>query len=321
MNPNILAPSAHLALPTGDIAVVTVGDIIGRSRTASVLIDDPRASVAHAMVDVRNGRACLLRLRRSLYVDGNEVSSVTLKPGVRIGLTPEEDLSLLVQSVQSPTHVLTLDGILPGGLDLYEDLVIRPSRHAERRFTVEKRRYFPGALAHVYSSGDGNWNIHISGTPPEPLFDGWEGQIASVMIHARARAIIEASDAPGPSTYRRLRISARYGSVSIDDGTSRRPFVINGFPARILSEVIECGGGPVPKKDIAEQIWNAPQDRSLDEQVLCARLDRHLGILRTKLQAAGLPPDLLLRNGKGLLELKLGRNDIARIDDEASAGA
>lgn len=317
MHPVVLVPTANLALPSGDLVVVTVGDIIGRSHTAAVQIDDPRVSVAHAMVDVRKGRACLLRLRRALYVDGVEASSVTLKPGTRIGLSPDADLAISVQAVQVPTHVLTLEGVLPEPLDLYNDLAILATTDRSRPFAIHPRRYTPGAVAHIYS-GDGTWKIHIRGTAPEPLFDGWQGTLLDRPLRVHARPLLEATAHPTASTYRQLRIVARYESVSIDDGTPRRPIIISGFPARILSEVIECGGGPVPKKDIAEQIWNTPADRDLDEHTLCARLDRHLGILRTKLHSAGLPPDLLLRNGKGLLELKLGPNDTARIDDDAA---
>lgn len=315
MHPVALIPSAHLALPSGDTVVVTVGDIIGRSRTASVHIDDPRVSIAHAMVDVRSGRACLLRLRRSLYVDGREVSSVILKPGIRIGLCPDNELTLTVQEVQIPTHVLTLEGVLPSGIDLSRDLVIHSTPELDHPLSVHSQHYAPGALAYVYSGGDGTWNIHIRGASPEPLFDGWQGELAGLPVRARARPLLDTSALPTASTYRRLRITARYESVTIDDG-ARRVFVISGLPARILSEVIECGGGPILKKDIAEQIWNTPADRDLDEQTLCARLDRHIGILRAKLQAAGLPPDLLTRDGTGHLELKLGPHDIAHIDDD-----
>lgn len=318
MQPVVLVPSANLTLPSGDVALVTVGDIIGRSRTASVLIDDPRVSVAHAMIDLRNGRTCLLRLRRSLYVDAREVSSVTLKPGIRISLSPDDEVAVTVQSVQTPTHALTLEGVLPDGIELHKDLVIHPASGPDRTFNIHTQHYDPEALAHVYSGGDGSWNIHIRGTSPEALYDGWQGQLAGIEIRARARPlVVDSSVIPTASTYRRIRIMARYESVTIDDGSARRPVIISGFPARILSEVIECGGGPVPKRDIALQIWNSPADRDVDEQTLCARLDRHLGILRTKLQSAGLPPDLLFRNGKGLLEVKLGPNDIARIDDDA----
>lgn len=314
MQPIVLAPSVHLALPSGDTAYMTVGDIIGRSHTAAVVIDDPRVSVAHAMLDVRSGRASLLRLRRSLYVDGVEASSVTLKPGIRIALSPDADLAVTVQTVQVPTHVLSVEGLLPVPVDLYNDLAILPAHERNRPFTVQTRRYTPGALAHIYS-GDGTWKIHIRGASPEPLFDGWQGQLAGVPLHARARLLGEDDQLDTMATVHGIRITARYESVTIDDGTRRRPIVIGGFPARILSEVIECGGGPIPKKDIAEQIWNSPADRDLDEQILCARLDRHLGILRTKLHSAGLPPDLLSRNGKALLELKLGPHDTACIDD------
>ncbi|HRI06677.1 MAG TPA: FHA domain-containing protein [Nannocystaceae bacterium] len=318
MHPIVLAPSAHLRLPAGDTAYMTVGDIIGRSHTAAVVLDDPRVSVAHAMLDVRSGRASLIRLRRALYVDGVEASSVTLKPGIRIGLSPDPDLTLTVDTVQIPTHVLTLEGLLSHPIDLYSDLAVLPAHDRSRPFTVQARRYTPAALAHIYP-GDGTWKIHVRGTSPEPLFDGWQGQLAGVPLRVRARLLADDDQLDTMATAQRIRITARYESVTIDDGTPRRPIVISGFPARILSEVIECGGGPIPKRDIAEQIWNSPTDRDLDEHTLCARLDRHLGILRTKLQTAGLPPDLLSRNGKGLLELKLGPHDTARIDDTPGA--
>ena len=82
--------------------------MIGRVWSAALVLDDPRISEAHALVSLRNRSLRLMALRGALTVDGRDVDSVTLAPGLRVELA--DGVSLTVEAVELPTHSLVLCG-------------------------------------------------------------------------------------------------------------------------------------------------------------------------------------------------------------------
>jgi pSer/pThr/pTyr-binding forkhead associated (FHA) protein len=68
--------SALVRLPDGSVETLYVGDIVGRTWSAAVRIDDPDVSEAHALVSLRGERLWLLALRRRFTVSGKVVEAV-----------------------------------------------------------------------------------------------------------------------------------------------------------------------------------------------------------------------------------------------------
>ena len=95
----------------GEEHIVGHGDLIGRTASAAVVIDDPRISEAHALVGLRRHELHLLSLRRMVIADGKPVSDVKLRAGMRITLV--EDIHFVVQRLEAPRAVLAL--ALPTG--------------------------------------------------------------------------------------------------------------------------------------------------------------------------------------------------------------
>ena len=58
-----MRPTTRLQLPSGAMVLLGPGDLIGRSPTAALHIDDPRISEAHSMVSLRGSQLKLLALR------------------------------------------------------------------------------------------------------------------------------------------------------------------------------------------------------------------------------------------------------------------
>src|SRR5690606_9907840 len=68
---------------------VPAGGFIGRSPFATLHLDDPRVSEAHALVSLRHGSLYLLALRRRFAVDGRPADELRLAEGQLIELAPE----------------------------------------------------------------------------------------------------------------------------------------------------------------------------------------------------------------------------------------
>lgn len=89
------APGRYLAADDGgELVLYALGDRegqslhIGRSPAADILLDDPSVSRKHAVVVHRGGGAVLLddRSLNGIFVNGERVSSATLKDGDWIGI-------------------------------------------------------------------------------------------------------------------------------------------------------------------------------------------------------------------------------------------
>ena len=94
--------------PDGQTVELTPGDVLGRSATVSLSLDDGRVSEAHAMVSLREGQLQLLPLRGGLALNGEPVSHVILRAGVVLELA--HGVSIEVTEVHLPIDVLGVEG-------------------------------------------------------------------------------------------------------------------------------------------------------------------------------------------------------------------
>lgn len=274
--------------------VVGHGDLIGRTPTAAVVIDDPRVSEAHAIVSLRKGELHLLSLRRMVKVGGEPVADVVLAPGVVIALADEVDVT--VAEVVTPRAVLGLT--LPSGevqvLPQVASLTTAPVRlHSKLR---------PDARAAIWSTGD-EWRVRIAGritrVAPGDGFtvDGQRFTLTLVPIGDAGASTTEGAGVAAP-----LRLIAFYDSVQIYQ-RQQKVHTIGGTGARILSELV-AHGGPTHWEILAREIW--PDE--VEALPLRHRWDVALGRLRARLRNAGIR-ELVRADGTGQLALELFDGD------------
>lgn len=278
------------------------GDLIGRAWSAHLRIDDPEVSEAHALVSLRGEALWLLALRRRLRVDGAVVDAVALRPGLEVALSPS--VVLVVESVRLPDAVLGLEGpglplqTLPGACGLVFDPHPRLAPGAPG-----------GAAAHLWPVEDG-WRLRPLGGAPRSLSGGevfeaggrrWRA-VAISLDQAGGDRTRAAADAP-------LLIVSHFDTVHILRDDQER-LVLTGQMARVVAELISVGQ-PLAWDALAQPLWQHIGDRD----VLRRRWDGLLARLRARLEAGGLPRDLVSSTRIGLVELRLGTAD--RVDDRS----
>lgn len=272
------------------------GDLIGRTPTAALVIDDPRVSEAHAIVSLRKGEMTLLSLRRLLVANGAPTSEVRLTAGARITIVDE--LELVVDRVVSPPNVLAV--VMPSG-----EQQLLPQVAS---FTTSPPRLYPkfiaDARAVVWSTGD-QWSVRIDDVsrPIEPgesiEIDGLTFRFIPISL-ARASALSTEGAEP---TVAPLHLIAFYDSIQILQ-RGHKVHVLGGVAARIVSELVTCGG-PTRWDVIAREVW---PDES-EPLALRRRLDVTLGRLRQRLRQANLR-DLVRADGSGQLALETYPGDV-----------
>jgi hypothetical protein len=261
-------------------------------------VDDGAVSEAHAMVSLRGRELKLLGLRGRFAIRGKPVSEVALAPKLEILLAP--DVKLVVEHVVLPDEVLAIEGdglarqVVPGVCSL---------------LVLPEPRLVPGyakeADARIWSTG-ASWRLQLSGQPASDLSVGTSWSIGRRTFSAVAMPLVRASsdatqldgqiDAP-------LRIVAHFDTVHIHHG-SRPAVALSGIPARLVSELVACGG-PMGWEAVAQEIWSNETSRGS----LRRRLDITLARLRSKLRAARIRSDLVRADGAGHIELFLYRED------------
>jgi len=275
--------------------------MIGRLAQATLSIDDPRVSEAHALVSLRSGKLWLLSLRRLVAVDGKPVSEVELREGLAIALAT--DIELEVESVTLPERVLTIEA--PG-------LPCRPLAQVSSLWPGPPPRvvakYEPDAPAHVWWRGEG-FRAELCGQY-RPIAYGDEFSVGDTVFRIGSMAIAGAGQAStcalGQVTAP-MRIVAHYDSVELHPA-GRSACVVGGVGARILSELVALDG-PAAWETIAREVWTD----GASEQELRRRWDAALRRLRAKLQTGGIRADLLRLDGTGSLQLLLYDGD--RVED------
>ncbi|MCB9665334.1 MAG: hypothetical protein H6732_14580 [Alphaproteobacteria bacterium] len=285
---------ARFHLPDGSSVDVGHGDLIGRLWSATVTLDDPRISEAHALVSLRGATLRLLALRGRFAVHGRTVAEVDLVPGLQ--LTFADGLVVEVGEVEVPASALglTTDGlapcILPGTTALVHQPApgLAPPSHAD-------------AVALVWASAEG-WRLRPTGGATRSLrvgdavtLDGRVWRAVDVRVgHGVEPTHVEGS-LDGP-----LRLVARYDTVHLFR-PDRVPLVLHGLSARLVSELVTFGV-PVPWRVLADELWPDGGSRK--------QLDMALVRLRARLRAARVRTDLVRTDGSGVVELFLRPGDV-----------
>jgi hypothetical protein len=292
----------EMELAGGARAELGPGDVIGRVASASLVLDDPRISEAHAMVSLRHGELYLLSLRRLVAVAGKPVSEVLLAPGVEIDLAGA--CTLRVARVTKPAHVHALRAKPLGTRPLGQvaSVVEGPPVRLVGRFV-------PGAAAHVWSSGPDEWRYRLGERAPKPLVVGEGFAVGDVRFELCAIALAATSHEPtaGGGIMAPLHIVAHYEGVEIH--RPNRPVVtLGGVGARLISELVVLAG-PVSWEVVARELWKD----EIETSELRHRWDVALGRVRARLREASVRTDLIRSDGGGMLQLVLYDGD--RVDD------
>jgi len=282
----------RFTLPDGTEAQVGPGGLVGRLASATLCIDHPRISEAHAMVSLRGSQLFLLALRGPLEHGGRRVPHVRLAVGQRIRLTDEWVLQVV--GLDLPDRVLAILGVADGPVPLVQSAY---TLWAGPPCRVESG-HAPGGDGWIWSA-DG-YRVRLADQPPRALRSGDELTLGATTLTVGEVALLEGGTEPTISASARdpaLRIVARYETLHIyrEDGAV---FSIGGIPAHIVSELVEYRI-PVPWELVARSIWTDQPD----VYTLRQNWDRHLKRLRRKLAEAGIRPSLVRCDGRGNVEL------------------
>lgn len=284
---------AQVLLQVGDDKAIPVspGGIIGRLRSASVWLDDPQISEAHAMVSHRGDRLMLLALRGRLAVGGRPAGEVELKPGLDVWLSPNTRLH--VEDVALPDALAALegDGLTRQALSSMNSIEIGPPPRLIPRFVGT-------ADAWVWSDGEA-WRLQVGQEVPRPIqrdesFDLGERRFTLTRMPSAAGQLAATRDSYPTA----LRVVLFYDTAHIYPGAGRDVVKLSGLQAKLLSELV-LAGTPVPWQVLGQELW--PDD--VGEQQLRARLDTTTLRLRRKLKKLGIREDLVSADGCGNLEV------------------
>jgi hypothetical protein len=293
----------HVRLPDGRIEPLVPGDVIGRTWSAALRIDDPDVSEAHAMVSLRGAELVMLSLRRRLYVDGKGQDTVVLAPGLVIRLSPET--ALHVVDVALPAEVLGLEGdgmaaqALPGTCSLL--LAPNPRLVAGSAPDALLTFWCCGEVWRARGSDGVPFDLHAGDTI---VAGGRTLRCVAIPLGDAGRDRTRADVLGAP-----MRIVSFYDTVHIHRGGGA-PTVFSGQIARLLSELVSIGA-PAPWADVAAPLWPGVEERD----VLRRRWDILLVRLRERLREAGLRTDLVRSSRLGLVELVLFEGDV--LDDRS----
>ena len=271
------------------------GDLIGRTPTAAVVIDDPRVSEAHAIISLRKGELHVLALRRMVIANGKPVEEAVLVPG--LALTIVDEIVLTVDRVEAPRMVLAMT--LPSGetqlLSQVASITTNPPRlHG---------KLVPEARAVVWSTGE-QWRVRVGDQTTEVHAGDdltIDGQRFGFTLLPIGQASADSTD--GAEVAAPLRLVAFYDSIQLYQ-RNRKVHTLGGTGARIISELVACGG-PTRWEVVAREIW--PDE--IDTAPLRHRWDVALGRLRARLRSAGVR-DLIHSDGSGQLALELYDGDV-----------
>lgn len=291
--------------PDGRDHELVPGDIVGRVWSAALQVDDGRVSEAHAMVSLREGQLHLIALRGGLAVAGKPLSQVPLRPGERVELA--RGIAIEVVEVHLPADVLGVEGaelprqVLPGVCSVLFD---PPSPGQPAPAPRVARGWREDAPLRIWTTGD-RWMARDT-LGPRQIAAGDEVEVRGHVLRFVAIPLLDA----GPRTTRRhgdleapVRIVAQFDTVHLHrEGAP--PLVLCGLQARLVSELVACGG-PVAWAVLSGELW--PQED--DPQVLRGRLDTLLSRVRRRVRAAGFRADLVRSDGAGTVELLLYAND------------
>jgi len=277
------------------------GDVIGRSDTAALVIDDPRVSEAHAFISLRRGSLYLLSLRRMVAVDGCQANEVLLARHIIVEFAP--GLYLTIEDVVSPDRVIGVEA---------EGLTARPLAQVSSIYGAPRpsivSRFEPAAPAHMWLVGDKPKLAH-AGQEPRWVEQGTCFVVQECEFHLVSMSM---SSVHNPTTavegslLTPIEIVASFDTVEIRR-KSHPSVTFGGQSARILSELVAVAG-PVSWRGLAQELWPQP---AVDVE-LRRRWDAALSRLRRKLRDCDIRADLIVADGSGNMRLCLRDGDVAR---------
>jgi hypothetical protein len=276
--------------------VLRPGDIVGRSETAALRLNEPQISEAHAMVSLRGGRLRLLALRGPLMVDGVRVKDVELEEGRVVGLGPPHTLTVL--AVALPATVLALAS------DDHARLIPPPVASLCATGPALVPGCVPDADALLWSDGPG-LRLRLAGLADRLLGDGDSFSIGTRQWRVIAVPIASANIAattPTDRAWSAIVIQLRSGNVHVHHEGAVTAF--DGMPAAIL-ETLARQRRAHRWREIASGIWP-----DIDDDVKLRVLwDGAMGRLRKRMRSAGIRATLVRTDNLGNIELSLGPSD------------
>lgn len=283
-------------LADGRRVLASHGAIVGRLASATVHINDPGISEAHALVSLRAGTFRLIALRGQLAVDGALVKEATLAPERVVHLTPGH--TLRVVHLHLPRAVLAIEG---AGLVRQ---ALPPAASFTARPLAMASGFRPDAVAWIWTDGI-EWNLRSGDAAGRPLRAGDTFEIDGQQLRTSMLALDDAGGATtlGPALdLEPLVIETNYDVVRVRRG-DQEALTLTGQSARLVSELVLLGGS-APWEVLAKELW-----RETDRNLLRSRFDICLLRLRKRLKRARLRPDLVRPLGNGVIELVLHSSD------------
>ncbi|MCB9731257.1 MAG: hypothetical protein H6745_01340 [Deltaproteobacteria bacterium] len=280
--------------PDGRETELGHGDLVGRLRKATLRVDDPRVSEAHAMVSLRGETMKLLGLRGRLGVEGRYIAEVALREGLEIELAP--GVGLTVTELLLPDELVGLEG---------DDLVRQPlqgvmSLHLRPRPRLAAG-YSDDADA-VFWGEEESFLARVGDAVPRVLAVGDAVDVGGRGFRVVAIPLADASTTTTLGASVPVRVVASFDTAEVHQGDA--VVLLSGLPARLLSELVAIGG-PAGWDVLAGELW----DDEADKGQLRARFDMVLTRLRRRLRDAGLRPNLVVSTGTGQVQLVLREGD------------
>ncbi len=274
------------------------GDVIGRGRTSALPIDDGRISEAHALVSLRGGELKLLALRGRFALDNRPIAETVLVVGQVITLAPGVDLR--VEQVGLPSLALAVRTPHLSSTTLVGVCSLA---------TADATRLVPGfrrdAAAQIWNQ-EADWRIRVGEQPPRPLDAGDRIDLGGVPLEAHSIRLQEAganATELDARTCRSLHIITRHDTVTIERSDGHLMH-LSGISARILSELAEMSG-PAGWDVVAAEVWTEGYERT----VLRRKWDVAVARLRKRLRDGGVPPEIVVADGTGNVELVVSSTD------------
>jgi hypothetical protein len=280
--------------------------LVGRATYATLRIDDPRVSEAHAIVSLRGAELKLLGLRGRMSVDGKPRADVTLAPGVRVVLAGWFGITVVAVSLPEDLLAILPDDDALSPLAVYGVVSFFAPPHQPLM-----SGFFPEALAHAWTSGDKVILRDASGDASLDLDQRFEVGGCAYTLVATSRAALEVVTTSDRGRFdTRLLITLHFDAahVTVPDG---RSVALDGLAARALSE-LHAIGQPVSWTALSAELW---PELEAGGTVVRQRWDQLMTRTRMKLREAGIRSDLIRSSRHGLVELVLGPSD--QVDDRS----
>jgi pSer/pThr/pTyr-binding forkhead associated (FHA) protein len=273
--------------------VAGAGDMVGRSLTAAICLDDPRVSEAHAMLSLRGRSLWLLALRGRLRVNTRFCAEVELDVGTEVELAP--GLTLRCVGLELPREVLGVSAPGLGTVVLFSTTSLVAGPPPALR---------PGAESDadvIFWTLGSAWRYQLRHQPPKPLQPGMQLQAGGLTVHALLVPIEEAARTRTiPALRPGFRFEVHPHAVHIFTAVGA-PADVTGVPGRLLGAMLRADG-PIEWRDLCECVW--PGDKSR-ESSLRNRLDVGLARLRERLREAGVSDVGLGLDGAGAAHVRL----------------